>query len=244
MKMKKIILFALMSIISLVSYSQSINGLGKFKLGSNISIINEFGEIGKIDGISHDNYDMIYSFCHKEREWAIVEYIYDTNKIDQISTGSIINANPAPLCRTFEITNPVKINDEVTLEEVRLIFINDTLVSIETSYSSALNEALDLKYGKIEPKITETPHKFTRTIDGSKITLTDFDADIDRSTIIIECHSKLHKYYSGSIEPKYFSYFILQNKNAMKKIKLETSKYKKRAEERIEERKKQNLKDF
>jgi hypothetical protein len=239
--MKKVILMVLFG-LSLVSNSfgqniKSINGIGIFKLGSNISIIDSFGEIAEIsDSYSEASY----------YEYGIIEYMSDTNSIEQVRTGSLINSESEldQRCRIFKINKSVRINDEIKLENLRLIFLCDTLVSIECDYSSELEEALNMKYGKIETKITKTPHKYTRTINGSQITLTDERYEVNRSNSLIECRSVLCSYYSGSIEAKYFSYFILQNKKAMKSIKLETSKYKKRLLIRIEERKKKNLKDL
>ena len=242
--MKKLILLALCGLS--LSTNAQVTGIGFLKLGSNISIMNQFEPIGKIDGVKETSYGMKYSYLTKDDSWNAVEYISDTNSLEQISTGSLNHSNAFydKRCRVFEITNPIKINEDVSIKEVRLIFFNDTLVSIECDNSTDLGEAIDLKYGKVDVKVTKIPHKFTRTINGSQITLTDELYRVDRSTPKIKCLDETCKYYSSSIKPGYWSFFIIEYKNIFNLLEKEDEKYKKRIQKSIEEKKKANLKDF
>ena len=160
----------------------------------------------------------------------------DTNS----TSPSTIYGKADPRSRVFVIPK-VKLTESIEIKEVFLTFLNDTLVGIKCEYSSDLNSALDLKYGKSELETKKEPHKFTRTYTGEEITLTDETFTNKWGDNKIECTSTLMKYYSGSIEPKYLAYFYLANKNAMENIDKASRECEERARVRKEEEKKKEL---
>jgi hypothetical protein len=54
----------------------------------------------------------------------------------------------------------------------------------------------------------------------------------------------LKKYYSGSIEAKYLSYFCILNKKAIEDINKVSLEFSKRAKKRLADDKKKSLSDF
>lgn len=229
--MKKLFFLLFILIINTINiYSQPVTGIGKLKLGINISIINTFDyDIRRV-------YDITETFGSNNK---IYEFVSDTNKLNQPT----IYAKVDQRVRVFEVPK-IRLNDLVEIKKVRLTFMNDTLVSIHCDYSAELNDALEIKYGKVETKIEETPHKFTKTYTGQEIILTDVSYVKDWSSKGVSCFSYLSKYYSNSIEPKYISYFVLENILCVKSIEEECLKYRERLNKRIEDKKKKSLEDF
>ena len=229
--MKKTILALALLFVSSFSFAQGtqghrVNGLGILKLGTNVSIMEQFGFIVKATS---------YSDVLQYKKFTC-ELIGDTNSTSQ----STIYGKADPRSRVFLVRN-VKLTESIEIKEVFLTFFNDTLVEIKCDYSSDLNSALDLKYGASELESKKEPHKFTKTYTGEEITLTDETFTNRWGDSKIECTSVLMKYYSGSIQPKYLSYFILSNKSSMKDIDEASSKCEARAKMRKEEEKKKEL---
>ena len=226
--MKKIILATVFALAASLSQAQGhrINGLGTLKLGSNVSIMEEFGFIVKATD---------YSDVLKYSKYTC-ELMGDTNSTSQPT----IYGKADPRARVF-IVPKVKLTESIEIKKVFLTFLNDTLVGIQCDYNSDLNSALDLKYGKSELQSQKEPHKFTRTYTGEEITLTDETFTNKWGDNKIECTSTFMKYYSGSIEAKYLTYFYLANKNAIESIDKASGECKERARIRKEEEKKKEL---
>lgn len=84
--MKKIILLAILG-LSMTSYSQSIRGLGKFKLESNISILKEFGftDVEKTFKVDSIMYVTLYAKYGPSLRYC--DYIKSFGRNAQIEAG-------------------------------------------------------------------------------------------------------------------------------------------------------------
>jgi hypothetical protein len=229
---KTIFLFsiALIAISAAAQTKQHPNGIGKLKLGSSIDLVKDLG----FDVIPINDYSQ--SFAKPNR---IYEFISDTNSVGQAT----IYGKPDPRVRVFKVPL-INIADGIDIKNSILTFMNDTLISVNCEYNGKVNEALDVKYGKSETVVKEEPHKFTRTYTGEEITLIDVTYTNDWGDGNIECTSMLKKYYSGSIEAKYLSYFCILNKKAIEDINKVSLEFSKRAKKRLADDKKKSLSDF
>ena len=166
--MKKVMLLAIIVIYSIGSlFSQTtISGIGKLKLYSPISIINDLGYNSKTKKLS--------------TQGDYYRYIYEKStgsNIYEIIADSITGTNGCfgyfnPKIRLFYLPN-YEITSTLKITQVKLLFYNDILISIECYGGSELVGALDLKYGKSETKYEKEDHTFTYTYTGAKIVKTD-----------------------------------------------------------------------
>jgi len=230
-KLKLMMMTLMMCLVTMLSFSQTkITGMGKLKLGATVSLINELG----YEVISVKDYSEVLDSKNQ-----ICKLIADTNETSQPT----IYGKSDPRTSVYYVPK-IKVNEVIEIKEVFLTFFNDTLVKIECDYNSELNDAFDIKYGKSELKVTETPHNFTRKYTGQEIKLTDVLYEKEWLSNGVRAYSELKKYYSDSIEPKYISYFIVYNINAVKDIEDTSKLYEKRAQKRKDDAKKKSLSDF
>jgi hypothetical protein len=228
--MKKLLL-CIFTFLSFLSISQTITGIGQLRLGNSVSSVLYF-----------TNTDDVIK-CYKRRE------IYDNSKnvielmSDTTSDEKLTYTYYTPDVRVLKFPS-IEINSEVTLTEVYLVFYMDTLIKISSDGNLKLNDALTLKYGEPKTDIVETPKEYTLR-NGNNITLTDQMLTKKWGTNPkISCYSLFSKYYSGSIDPKYLSLFSLYYNQSLTYIDNENKKYEIRIKERIEQEKKNKLKDF
>lgn len=229
-KLKLIIITSLMMFVTVFVYSQTVSGIGFLKLGTPTTDIfkNIPGEV-KICKTQSETYKF---------KNDVIELVSDTTLQEKPIYGTY-----ASKTRVFSIPK-IKLNEEIEIKNVYLIFHNDTLVKVSIDYNSSVNEALTLKYGVPKDSLVETPHDYTMKSTGSKVRLTDQRLTSSWDSKNIKCYSLIWKYYTGSIDPNIISYFTLYYSDVMEKIQKEDKLMEDLIKKRKEDAKKKSLNDF
>jgi hypothetical protein len=161
--MKKFILLVILS-FPLFSYSQQkIVGFGKLKLGMDLSEISELNpKEDTIEKVYDRSEELSLVFRNKTRLTPI-ELISDTNLAFEYSYIGSLDKR----VRHFHF-GKLKINDEIFLTDINLLFFNNKLYTIYTA-DEKLDEMMGDKYGKVLPSLTEKEVYFTNGF-GNTIT--------------------------------------------------------------------------
>jgi hypothetical protein len=212
---------------------KSIKGIGFLKLGSRTSAVFNLLKIDTETIAKCSTQSATYNFTDK-----VIELLSDTTTLDKP-----IYATYSTNARIFHVPS-IQLNDEIKIEDVYLTFYFDTLVGIFSDKNSELNQALTTKYGEPVIDLKENSKEYTLG-NGTTVTLTDqtFSSTWGNDPEI-NCLSYLGKYYSTSINPDYISYFNLEYSKIDLKISKESEKIETKIKDRLEQIKKDKLKDF
>jgi hypothetical protein len=224
--MKKMILPVFILMSSLVISQESptrITGIGKLKLGDNISLINDLG------------YPIVnvkdYSEISKNKA-NICRLIADTNATSYQPT---LYAKTDPRCKVYTVPK-INIGVDIIIENVQLYFFNDSLVKIVCDSDPKLIEAMTLKYGKSNLKSRK------RTGDS------DIYEDVTYYDTwkIGETGATRYLYvtYSKEHEESISSSFQVLNEITMDMIDKESKLIEERAKQRELEKKKKSIEGF
>jgi hypothetical protein len=232
--MKKTNLILAFCLITTGYFSQtSIKGIGLLKLGSTTSAVFNLIEVDVETIAKCSTQSETYKFTNK-----VIELLSDTTTLDKPIYATYCNN-----ARVFHVPS-IKLSDEIKIEDVYLTFYFDTLVSITSDKNSELNKALTTKYGEPVVDLKENSKEYTLG-NGTPVTLTDQTFySVWGNDPEIKCLSFLSKYYSTSINPDYISYFNLKYSKIDLKIYKESEKIETKIKDRLEQIRKDKLKDF
>lgn len=224
--MKKITL-SLLLVLTIIAPALSqdvLNGIGKIRLGSNISILNE---IGLGEPIVVDDW---YNFVGT-RESAIYIEQYDENK----NKESRFDFSISVFIPKFEVVEGVFILDVI------LSFYDNQLWNIESIYlNQEFLELLALKYGEPELSSVTEDKYYTNRLTGATIVKTDYTHTRIYTTNDqnIECYSELSKKHDSKGEARMNAQFVLRDKSVYNTIDALWGEYQERQSQRkLEERK-------
>lgn len=238
--MKKVLMLALMAILFQSGYTQvKITGVGKLKLYSDISLINELGYSPKTKKIcTMDDY---FKYVYKKSSGDKIYEIY-ADSINGIN-GCYGYYNKD--IRFFYVPKYDLISD-LTITGLELLFYRDSLISIKCDGETKLCDALDLKYGKSKLDLKEKEHTFTYTYTGAQATKTDetYTYTWNTNDPNVTCNNVLKKWYTDKGEEMFFHTFTLSNTSHDADIRSIEIELKKRMKNIQDEKKKVNLDGF
>jgi len=210
--MKKIMLLALATMLTLNVISQTpLTGIGKLKLYSPISLINELGYNENTKII--DNKSDFFKYAYKKSSGDnIYEIVQDSTK--EKFYGGYYNKD----VRKFYLPS-YKVIPTLEINCLNLVFYKDTLISIKCNGSTELGEALDLKYGNSNLDLKTEDHTFTYTYTGATVIKTDetYTKTWNTNTKNITCNSVLMIWYDSKGE-KLSDYTFSLSDNYYEKI--------------------------
>jgi len=247
--MKRIIwlVFTVLSITNIFS-QKILNGIGKLKLYSEISILD--------DVFGYDNYKLIqnsseyYNYISNDKN-CNCSYIYNdtyiknSKKYDCNTLFQITNADTT----VSEINNfnyyynldvkqfyihKYEVVPNLIIEGLKLIFYQGILVSIECKGSDELNKALNLKYGKSKVFRKEHDYTFKYTYTGASFTKTDKEHKYvwNTNSKKISCYRYYYLNHYDNAEEYTYDDFYLIDTNYKRTIDLIEKRIKKRIENR------------
>lgn len=216
---------------------EKMEGIGRFKLnkttieyldtlssekGYDRSVVNNFSEIFRLRGRSN----------------KLIEIVKDTVEGYRSPTYS----HYCKYARVFYI--PEITISNVSIKELYLTFLNDTLISIHLDYSSEVVDALNLKYGegRLESKERET--ECTLKLTGANVTYNDKMFYRHWENGKINCTAAIGNYRDSKCEKQILSYISIYVLSAEEKLRSCDEKERKIAEEIKSSRKKKELADF
>lgn len=214
-----------------------IEGIGKFKLKkTTIAFLDTIVKEKKFDREVIKSYDEYFKIMYKKDKLA--ELFPDTVKI--------YNSPPyTHYCqdtRVFYI--PKMIISDIEIKDTYLTFYKDTLVNINTDYSSEIVEAFELKYGKAEIEKKEKEVKCTLKLTGSTISYTETMFYQYWSNDNIKCTAAIGDYRDSKCEKQSLSYISISVEKISEKIRDCDDKEKDRLKSKQNAEKKKQLDDF
>ncbi|MBS1775900.1 MAG: hypothetical protein JSS64_06415 [Bacteroidetes bacterium] len=214
-----------------------IEGIGKFKLKkTTIAYLDTLVKEKDFDREVIKSYDDYFKIMYKKDKLA--ELFPDTVK----TYNSPPYTHYCKDTRVFYI--PKMTISDIEVKDTYLTFYKDTLVNINTDYSSEIVEAFELKYGKAELEKKEKEVKCTLKLTGSTISYTEtmFYQYWDNGNI--KCTAAIGDYRDSKCEKQSLSYISISIEKISEKIRECDDKEKDRLKNRQNTEKKKQLDDF
>jgi hypothetical protein len=223
--MKKLIIFMMLLICAVsLNAQQQISGFGKLKLGNPIGSFVDTINIKKI--FTRDEYfDNLY--LHPTS--VPIEFVSDTIT-GYVETDCYLNKN----VKTIYLPK-FQILENLILNNVYLSFYNDSLFAISAERNQDLEDALKLKYGTPKEDVSEKYGNYGK----NQFFLTTYENDD-----FVYCRSSIYKYFDKNYEANFITNIKLNNKIITNIVENEENIIKNRITKRIDDQKKQQLKDL
>lgn len=237
--MKSLAMLIIATFIFTCIFSQEkINGLGVFKIGQPISVVEDYARENKIKISTVDSYSD-YSKYSIKKEPYIIEIKKNTDPKHKYDSPA-----EAPECeksRVF-IINGYSVAD-IQLKQLTLDFFNGSLYKIDANYDEKLVDALTVKYG--EPETTKKVDSVTclYNLTGNRVTKTSNTFTKTWKNNQIVTYASIGSYFNDKCKENFLSYVIIsdtivsrqENECSLTAMDLEDAKQKP---------KKENLKDL
>ncbi len=207
-----LLLFFFCSFLSVLSFGQNkLEGIGKFKIKKTTTAY--------LDTLSKE----------QDFERTTIKSFMDnfmlTNQINKIAEifpdtvntyNSPPNAHYSKDVRAFYIPT-IKIS-EIDISNTYLIFYKDTLVGINTNYTSEIADAFEVKYGNPAISKMEKVVKCTLKLTGGIVTYVDTTFYYTWENGEIKCIAAISDYHNSECEKKKFSYISINIEKISQKI--------------------------
>jgi len=236
MKKAGIILILVMSICIIGNAQDVLNGIGKLKLGSSPSVLNEIGfdtkyiiindksvftkNLGDNNSENYmlqwhhrDLYSKIYSLELKNKGKKAYKLVVDEN-----DDFGFVDASFHPSVSVFYIPK-YEVVPGLICEQIILKYFNNSLYYIEIWNSEKLEEALKTKYGNPEISVDEKEKQYINNY-GNEITKTDINKISTYSTgdSDISCKSTHAIWYDSRGSRMFVDRLILDTPNKTKMV--------------------------
>ncbi|MCK8490432.1 hypothetical protein M0L20_01135 [Spirosoma sp. RP8] len=220
--MMKRVLF--LFLISLSSYAQDkIEGIGRFRIGRST--------IGLIDSLvseSGEQLSVVDNYMFDQENTSIGELVINRQNPHESPIGSSF----CPDVRVFYM-NQYEVSG-IALTKIYLIFKNERLISLKSSNSMELEEALALKYGEKEPTVRTKPVSC-----GNETILSRRWVN---NTLIATTYSRI--YYNTSCKKQLVEYFWIRDTDKYDEGESCSEKAKSLLVSKQQQIKRDKLKDF
>lgn len=239
--MKNFTAFLFLMITS-TSFAQNdyIKGIGPFKVGlATTSIINEIAEKSKIKIKESTNLMESYGAEISGKNTKIVLLLKYSEKDRYRYDPQFVNH---PDVKTYFIDYYEVA--EIPIKRIYLSFYRDTLYDFQCEYSTALKDAISLKYGDAKDSVSVKKIKCNSRLAG------DFEQE-EKSFYFswptgdnITNKACIGHYYDYKCEKSYLSYFLIENTPLRIIINKEAARRDYAEEDRLKAEKKSKLSEF
>ena len=232
------IFFISFLLLSIRSFGQNkIEGIGKFKIKkTSVAYLDTLAKEQELDRETISTFDDYFKMRYKTNKLA--EVFPDT--VDTYKSPSY--AHYCKDARVFYIPK-MKIS-EIELKDTYLTFYKDTLIQINTDYSSEVTEAFELKYGKAEIEKKEKEVKCTLKMTGTDVTYTETMYYQYWENGSIKCIAAIGDYRNSKCEKTTLSYISISTEKVNEKIRDCDTKERDRLDSKKKAEKKKQLDNF
>lgn len=178
--MKKSILIALIAILCLDAIAQKqqikpkphtkifdpnkFTGIGIFKIGIDTNVLLAYAEKNVEDIIDCNDFMKLHNKRVSELNGGRLELIR-LKKVDSGSSSAAVIESYCPYVTEYVLT-AYKISGDLIIRNIRLTFFKNSLVEFASDYDKLIEDALTVKYGDGELKVTEKKSSCYHNLTG------------------------------------------------------------------------------
>ncbi|SDS82192.1 hypothetical protein SAMN05216490_1883 [Mucilaginibacter mallensis] len=188
-------------------------GIGIFKIGIDTNVLMAYAEKNVEDIVDCNDFSELQNKRVSNITGGRLELIR-LKTADSGSIGADVIQSYCPFVTQYVLT-AYKINGDLIITNIRLTFFKNSLVKFESDYDKLIEDALTVKYGDGELKVTETKSSCYHNLTGITTPLIAKEYSKEWYNGLITVYSDLFESYDDNCKKEIHTFFLYSVENKL-----------------------------